>query len=279
MNQRVALVTGASSGIGAETARRLAQAGFVVYAAARRVDRMEALKPHGIKVLPLDITQEVSINACLAAIRAESGGIDVLVNNAGYGSYGAVEEVPMAEARRQFEVNLFGLATLTQLVIPHMRAQRWGRIINVSSIGGVTAFPYGAWYHSSKFALEGYSSALRQELNPFGVKVAVIRPAGTESEWRIFAMDSLEKVSGTGPYRVAVESMMRVFRNTEKSPAMRVPAGTIAEAIFKAATATRPKSVYLGPGIAKVFVFLAWLLSDRAFDAFKRSASGLPRTM
>lgn len=279
MTKRIALVTGASSGIGADTARRLAQAGFTVYAAARRLDRMEALKQHGIKVLHLDITEEQSIRACVATIEAESGGVDVLVNNAGYGSYGAVEEVPMQEARRQFEVNLFGLAMLTQLVIPHMRKKRWGRIINVSSIGGVSTTPYGAWYHSTKFALEGYSAALRQELNPFGVEVVVIRPGGTESEWGGIAMDSLEKVSGRGPYRPAVQRMMTAFRQAVSSPMMHVPATTIAEAIFKAATATRPKTVYLGPGVAKLFVFLAWLLSDRAYDAFKRRASGLPRTM
>lgn len=278
MNPRVALVTGASSGIGLDTARYLAEAGFVTYAAARRVDRMAALRAHGVRVLPLDLTDDASIQACAETIRSESGGVDVLVNNAGYGAYGALEEVPLAEARRQFEVNLFGLARLTQLVIPYMRERRWGRIINVSSIGGVMATPYGGWYHATKFALEGYSTALRQELAPFGIGVAVIRPAGTQSEWGQIATASLQRVSGSGPYRAAVGALMEAFSKGAGSPRMVVPASAIAELIRRAATDARPRTVY-APGLARVFLFVRWLLSDRAHDALLRMMFRLPKVM
>ncbi|CDG84251.1 oxidoreductase [Janthinobacterium agaricidamnosum] len=282
MKKGIALVTGASAGIGAETARRLAAAGFTTYAAARRVDKMDNLTALGIKVLPLDITDTGSIAACLAAIRSESGDIDVLVNNAGYGSYGAVEEVPMAEARRQFEVNLFGLAALTQQVIAPMRRKRWGRIINISSTGGVAATPYGAWYYSSKFALEGYSAALRQELAPFGVDVSVIRPSGTKSEWGAIATQSLLANSAHGPYAEAVKPMVALFDKSaalEGNSALQIPASVIADMIVKAALAKRANSAYNAPGAGKISIFLRWLLSDRLHDAMVRTAFGMPKSM
>lgn len=277
--KRVALVTGASSGIGRETALHLAAAGFDTYAAARRIERMADLVEHGIQVLPLDVTDDASIVACLAAIHQTSGrGVDVLVNNAGYGSYGALEEVPPEEARRQFDVNLFGLARLTQLVVPHMRERRWGRIINVSSIGGVMATPYGGWYHATKFALEGYSTALRQELLPFGIDVAVIRPAGTQSEWGRIATESLQRVSGSGPYGTAVCALMEAFKKGADSPRMVAPASSIAGLIRRAASDARPRTVY-APGLARVFLFARWLLSDRAHDALLRLMFRLPKVM
>src|SRR5438034_9489491 len=155
MTTKVALVTGASSGIGEATAKQLREAGYTVYAAARRVERMRHLTKSGIRPLAMDVTDEEPMRAGIDRILAEEGRIDVLVNNAGYGSYGAVEDVPMEEARRQFEVNVFGLARLTQLVTPHMRAQGSGRIINISSVGGKFYEPCGAWYRATQFAPEG----------------------------------------------------------------------------------------------------------------------------
>src|SRR5690349_11235995 len=155
MSTKVALVTGASSGIGEATALKLQALGYTTYAAARRVQRMEHLTKSGIRPLAMDVTDEESMQSGIKQILAEQGRIDVLVNNAGYGSYGALEDVPMSEARNQFEVNVFGLARLTQLVLPHMRRQRHGRIINVSSIGGRIHEPLGDWYHATKFAVEG----------------------------------------------------------------------------------------------------------------------------
>ena len=183
MAQPVAFVTGASTGIGFEAARKLNSNGFTVYAGARRVDRMEPLKALGIHVLALDVTDDESMRAAVGRVLAERGRVDVLVNNAGYGSFGALEDVELAEGRRQFDVNVFGLARMTQLVLPSMREMGGGRIINVSSIGGKFYEPLGAWYHATKFAVEGMSDALRLELKPHGISVSIIEPASTVSEW------------------------------------------------------------------------------------------------
>lgn len=279
MTQKVALVTGASSGIGASTAIALAEAGFLVYGAARRTERMDALRKHGVRPVHLDITNEASIDACLAHIRAEGNDIDVLVNNAGYGSYGALEEVPMSEAHLQFDVNVFGLAALIQKVIAPMRRNRWGRIINVSSIGGVISMPYGGWYHASKFALEGYSAALRQELAPFGVDVSVIRPGGTKSEWANIATQSLSEISGAGPYAKAVKALERMFRKAVDESYMQAEPETIAQLIVHAATAQRPRTAYVPRGHARAFLCLRRTLSDRLYDGFFRMAMGLPKHM
>jgi len=177
MTARIALVTGASTGIGFETAIALKDSGFIVYAGARRVERMEPLKLRGISVLSLDVTSEQSMATAVASVVKAHGRVDVLVNNAGYGSYGSLEEVPLDEGRRQFEVNVMGLAQMTQLVIPGMRRAGSGRIINVTSIGGKIYEPLGAWYHGTKFAVEGMSDSLRLELRPHGVDVVIIEPS------------------------------------------------------------------------------------------------------
>ncbi|MFL6021784.1 MAG: oxidoreductase [Marmoricola sp.] len=183
----VALVTGGSSGIGECTVTELLDAGYTVYTVARRVERMQALAAAGAHVFAMDVTDDASMVAGVERIIAEQGRIDLLVNNAGYGSYGAVEDVPIDEARRQFEVNVFGLARLTQLVTPHMREQKSGRIINISSIGGKFYEPFGAWYHATKFAVEGFSDCLRMELKPFGIKVVIIEPGPIITEWNEIA--------------------------------------------------------------------------------------------
>ena len=201
MPRPVAFVTGGSTGIGFETAGKLAAAGFTVYAGARRVEKMEPLKSSGVKVVALDVTDEASMSAAVGHVLAAHGRIDVLVNNAGYGTYGSLEEVELAEGRRQFDVNVFGLARMTQLVIPGMRAARAGRIINISSIGGKMYEPLGAWYHATKFAVEGLSDSLRLELKPHGIDVAIIEPAGTLSEWgsrrRTVSRTRFERAPGT----------------------------------------------------------------------------------
>jgi short-subunit dehydrogenase len=157
---------------------------------------MKDLESDGIRVLQLDLTDEDSIEACVKSIIEREGRIDILVNNAGYGSYGAIEDVPISEARRQFEVNLFGLARLTQAVLPSMRAKRFGRIVNISSIAGKIYTPFGAWYHATKFALEGFSDCLRLEVEPFGINVVVVVPGGIKTEWGTIAAEHLRKTSG-----------------------------------------------------------------------------------
>lgn len=239
----VALVTGGSSGIGACTVTELLDAGFVVYTVARRVDRMDALGEQGAHVFAMDVTDDASMVAGIERIVAEQGRIDVLVNNAGYGSYGAVEDVPIDEARRQFDVNVFGLARLTQLVVPHMREQRSGRIINISSIGGKFYEPFGAWYHATKFAVEGFSDCLRMELKPFGVKVVIIEPGPIITEWNEIARDSLLEMSGEGAYARYAKKAHAVLAEFDK-PGRASKPEAVAKKIRKAATTRRPAARY-----------------------------------
>jgi NAD(P)-dependent dehydrogenase (short-subunit alcohol dehydrogenase family) len=263
--QPVAFVTGASTGIGFETAKKLAARGFTVYAGARRVEKMEPLKAHGVTVLPLDVTDEESMSAAVGEVLAAHGRIDVLVNNAGYGSYGSLEEVELEEGRRQFEVNVFGLARMTQLVLPAMRAAGRGRIINVSSIGGKMYEPLGAWYHAAKFAVEGLSDSLRIELKPHGIDVSIIEPAGTQTEWGAISGESLLATSGHGPYMDQAKIVAAALASTDGS-AMSTHPDVIADAIVQAATSPRPKTRYpVGRG-ARAILLLRRLLPDRAFD-------------
>lgn len=262
--------------VAADTALLLVKLGYRTFGAARRVERMANLAEAGVGIIALDVTDEQSIAACVAAIEREAGGIDVLINNAGYGSYGSVEEVPIAEGRHQLEVNLFGLASLTQKIIPHMRKQRWGKIVNISSVGGVAATPYSGWYAASKFAVEGFSSALRQELSPFGVDVIIVRPGATESEWAAHATDSLLEVSGEGPYRNAARALAKALDDTFVNPRMTAPAALLANTIAKAISSRSPRPVYVAPAIAQALPLLSWLLPKRAMDAVFRRMMRLP---
>jgi NAD(P)-dependent dehydrogenase (short-subunit alcohol dehydrogenase family) len=266
MSQPVALVTGASTGIGYEAARKLRSHGLTVYAGARRVDRMEPLKALGIHVLALDVTDDESMRAAVGRVLEERGRIDVLVNNAGYGSYGALEQVDLAEGRRQFDVNVFGLARMTQLVLPAMRAAGRGRIINVSSIGGKFYEPLGAWYHATKFAVEGMSDSLRLELKPHGIEVCIIEPASTLSEWGRISADGLLASSGEGPYADQARHMAAVLATTDKPESSTRPE-IVAEAVLHAATSARPKTRYpVGRGAVAILA-LRRLLPDRLYDA------------
>lgn len=267
MTKPTALVTGASSGIGEATVRRLLTLGFEVYAGARRVERMSGLAERHGRVLALDVTDEESARGFVDSAMVETGRIDVLVNNAGYGAYGAVEDVELDAAREQLEVNLFGLARLIQLVVPHLRAAGRGRVINLSSIGGKFGEPLGAWYHASKFAVEGFSESLRLELDPFGVQVIVIRPGTIRTEWDGIAQDSAAQASGGGPYAPQVESMRRLYRT-----AYRLGTGpeAVARTIAVAATAPRPKLAYDTPWSAAALLRVLGLMPDRAHFALSR---------
>ena len=276
MTTKVALVTGASSGIGASTARRLQALGYTVYGAARRVDRLEELASSGVRALAMDVTDEASMTSGVARVIAETGRVDVLVNNAGYGSYGAVEDVDIDEARRQFEVNVFGAMRLTQLVLPHMRAQRSGTIVNITSMGGKVHTPLGGWYHGTKFALEALSDCLRLELAPFGIDVVVVEPGGIATEWGSIAADHLEQTSGAGAYAAqsaAVATSLRSEGNANRNS----PPSVIADAIGRAVTARRPRTRYAVGFGAKPLIAARRLLGDRQYDALISRASGLPR--
>ena len=214
----------------------------------------------------MDVTDDASMVAGIDRIIEEQGRIDVLVNNAGYGSYGAVEDVPIDEARRQFEVNVFGLARLVQLVTPHMRAQKSGRIINISSIGGKFYEPFGAWYHATKFAVEGFSDSLRMELRPFGIKVVLIEPGPIRTEWNEIARDSLLERSGAGPYADLRAQGARRHASASTSPSRASTPEEVADKIVKAATAKRPAARYpVGRG-ARMITTSRDLLPDRVFD-------------
>ena len=276
MTTKVALVTGASSGIGASTARRLQALGYTVYGAARRVDRLEELASSGVRALAMDVTDAASMTSGVARVIAETGRVDVLVNNAGYGSYGAVEDVDIDEARRQFEVNVFGAMRLTQLVLPHMRAQRSGTIVNITSMGGKVHTPLGGWYHGTKFALEALSDCLRLELAPFGIDVVVVEPGGIATEWGSIAADHLEQTSGAGAYAAqsaAVATSLRSEGNANRNS----PPSVIADAIGRAVTARRPRTRYAVGFGAKPLIAARRLLGDRQYDALISRASGLPR--
>jgi NAD(P)-dependent dehydrogenase (short-subunit alcohol dehydrogenase family) len=261
---RIALVTGASSGIGEATVRRLAAEGYTVYAAARRTDRMAALAEIGARLLPLDLTEDASIVAAMERLRNEAGRLDVLVNNAGYGSYGALEDVPLNEGRRQFEVNLFGAARLCQLALPLMRAQRGGKIVNVSSIGGKGGEPFGAWYHATKFALEGLSDSLRMELTPFGIDVIVIEPGAIATEWGGIAHESLLRMSADTAYGPYARRHAKMHERV--GGGMASPPSYVANVIARAVKTRRPRTRYAAGGGARLFLFLFKVLSDRMAD-------------
>jgi NAD(P)-dependent dehydrogenase (short-subunit alcohol dehydrogenase family) len=270
--QQVALVTGASSGIGEATAQLLLEAGFTVYAGARRVDRMQPLAAAGAKLLALDVTEDGSMSTAIDTILRETGRIDVLVNNAGYGSYGSLEDVPLDEGRRQFEVNVFGLARLTQLALPTMRSQRSGRIVNITSIGGKIGEPFGSWYHATKFAVEGLSDSLRMELRPFGIDVVIIEPGAIKTEWNGIAREGLLKYSGNTAYADGARQHARLLASADQGTLPSAP-DVVARTIVKSVLAARPKTRYATGGGAGTVLFMRRWLSDRGFDALLRLAS------
>jgi NAD(P)-dependent dehydrogenase (short-subunit alcohol dehydrogenase family) len=266
MTTKVALVTGGSSGIGEQAALRLQAAGFTTYAVARRVDRMEALARAGVTTFAMDVTDDASMVDGMARVIDEQGRIDVLVNNAGYGSYGAVEDVPIDEARRQFEVNVFGLARLTQLATPHMRTQQSGRVINISSIGGKFYEPLGAWYHATKFAVEGLSDSLRLELAPFGIMVVIIEPGPILTEWNTISRDSLTEVSRGSDYEEMAQKVRATMERGDGKLMASSP-DTVAKKVVKAATVDHPRPRYpVGRG-AGTIMRARKVLGDRTFDA------------
>jgi NAD(P)-dependent dehydrogenase (short-subunit alcohol dehydrogenase family) len=262
---KVVLITGASSGMGKETAKALIQAGYTVYTAARRVEKMQDLEKIGAHIVKMDVTDEASMTAGVQSILQKEGSIDILINNAGYGSYGAIEDVPIEEARRQFEVNIFGLARLTQLVLPGMRQNRYGKIVNISSMGGKIYTPFGGWYHATKHALEGFSDCLRFETAPFGIDVIIIEPGGIATPWGVIAAENLKKTSTNGAYAKAANQVADGMAEMYTSDRLSPPS-LIADTILKAITARRPKTRYaIGFG-ARPSIFLRKIVSDRMFD-------------
>jgi short-subunit dehydrogenase len=264
MGKKVVLITGASSGIGKETAKLLVEKGHIVYGAARRLDKMNDLKVAGIKLLEMDVTNDESMVKGIQKIIETEKRIDVLINNAGYGSFGALEDVPISEAKYQFDVNIFGLARLTQLVLPHMRKQQSGKIVNISSMGGKFGEPHGAWYHATKFAVEGLSDSLRMELKQFNIAVVIIEPGAIKSEWGGIAKENLLKVSGNTAYKNLATKHAALIDETYKRVGSEPI--VIAKTIAKAINSNNPKTRYAVGGGAKLLLFVRHILSDKLFD-------------
>ena len=265
MKQQIILITGASSGIGKASAEQLISEGHIVYAAARRVEKMQDLVQAGGHAIKMDITAEEDVRAAVDTIINEQGRIDVLVNNAGYAIYGPVEEVTIEDARRQFDVNIFGLARLTQLVVPHMRAQGSGKIINMSSMGGKIYTPFGAWYHATKHALEGWSDCLRLELKPFGIDVVIVEPGGIRTEFGDVMLEPMRERSQSGPYHERVSKLVKATKETYEGSRLSPPS-VISDVVSKAIAAKRPKTRYRAGYMAKPGVFMRTYLGDRAWD-------------
>ena len=267
---KAVLITGCSSGIGWATAERLVNVGWKVYATARNVEKIAPLEQRGCQLLPLDVTDEDSMRLAVDEVERREGAVGVLVNNAGYSQSGAVEAVPMEKVRRQFETNVFGLARMCQLVLPGMRRQGYGRIVNVSSMGGKLTFPGGGYYHATKHAVEALSDALRFEVEGFGVKVSVIEPGLIRTGFADTALGSMDDLNGENPYAGFDESVARTTaENYEQGPISKLGGGpeAVAEAIEQAISARSLKSRYAVTPSAHLFLRLRRLLPDRAWDA------------
>jgi NAD(P)-dependent dehydrogenase (short-subunit alcohol dehydrogenase family) len=270
---KAVLITGCSSGIGRATAIRLAQAGMTVYATARRKESIAELEQHGCKTLALDVTSESSMAAAVAAVEAAHGAVGVLVNNAGYSQSGAIESVPLGRVRAQFETNVFGAVRLIQLVLPRMRVQGFGRIVNLSSMGGKLVFPGGGFYHATKFAIEAISDALRFEVHGFGIRVVLIEPGLIRSGFADAAVATVDQPAADDPYAAFHEALTRATKEAYEKGALAKLAGDpddVARVIEKAILHKNPRARYTVSGSAKLLLTQRKLLTDRAWDRFLR---------
>jgi NADP-dependent 3-hydroxy acid dehydrogenase YdfG len=261
------LITGCSTGIGRATAERLARSGMTVYATARKLDSIADLQQAGCKTLALDVTDEESMRAAVAAVEEAEGAIGALVNNAGYSQSGAVETIPMDELRRQFETNVFGLVRMCQLVLPGMRKAKSGRIVNISSMGGRLVFPGGGAYHGTKFAVEAISDALRFEVRDFGVHVSIIEPGLIKTSFGETAHGSVPQQDG--PYAKFNAAVAKTTAEAYEGAFAKLGAGpeAVAKVVEKAITARRPRTRYPVTASARFFLAQHALLPDRGWDA------------
>ena len=280
MTSRAVLVTGCSSGIGAAVAARLAETGWTVYATARRPETLAGLEAKGCRTLALDVTDESSRQAAVDAVVEAEGAVGVLVNNAGYSQSGAVESVPDERVRAQFETNVFAPLALCRLVLPGMREQGWGKVVNVSSMGGRFTFPGGGLYHASKYALEALSDAMRFEVKAFGVDVILVEPGLIRTEFGAVAEREIDgATTDRGPYadfnRAVGEATVGAY---EKGLLARLggPPEAVAETIERALAAKRPKARYTVTASARALLAINALLPDKGWDAMMRSSFPSP---
>jgi NAD(P)-dependent dehydrogenase (short-subunit alcohol dehydrogenase family) len=276
---KAVLITGCSTGIGRATAERLAGKGWSVYATARRLESIEDLRDKGCKTLALDVTDEASMKAAVDEVEAAEGAVGALVNNAGYSQSGALETVPMAELRKQFETNVFGLVRMCQLVLPRMRELRDGRIVNLSSMGGRLTFPGGGAYHATKYAVEALSDVLRFEVSGFGIRVIVIEPGLIRTQFGDAAVGSMSGIETDGPYAQFNSAVAATTAGAYNGPLARLGAGpeAVARTIEKAITKRNPKPRYPVTASARLMLAQHAVLPDRAWDAVVGTAFPRPK--
>jgi NAD(P)-dependent dehydrogenase (short-subunit alcohol dehydrogenase family) len=276
---KAVLITGCSTGIGRATAERLAKHGWTVYATARRHESIADLAEKGCRTLALDVCDEESMRAAVKVVEDERGAVGVLVNNAGYSQSGAVETIPPDQLRRQFDTNVFGLVRMCQLVLPGMRRQRYGRIVNISSMGGRLTFPGGGAYHATKFAVEALSDVLRFEVGPFGIDVIVIEPGLIRTEFGRTASGSVEATAADGAYVGFNAAVAATTANAYQGTMSRLGAGpgAVARTIEKAISSRRPRTRYRVTSSARLMLGLHAVLPDRAWDRLVGSAYPLPQ--
>jgi NADP-dependent 3-hydroxy acid dehydrogenase YdfG len=267
------LITGCSTGIGRATAERLAGAGFTVYATARRPESIADLEAKGCRTLALDVTDDASMTAAVAAVEEAEGAVGALVNNAGYSQSGALEGIPIDSIRRQFETNVFGLVRLTQLVLPKMRERRAGRIVNIGSMGGKLTFPGGGVYHATKYAVEALSDALRFEVKAFGIDVVLIEPGLITTNFADAAVASVPDEAAPGPYTAFNEHVSKMTVGAYEGPLAKLGGGpdAVAKVIEKALTTSRPKPRYTVTPSASLTIAQRRLVSDRVWDRIMRT--------
>jgi NAD(P)-dependent dehydrogenase (short-subunit alcohol dehydrogenase family) len=276
---KAVLITGCSSGIGHATAEHLAERGWTVYATARGEESIRDLAERGCKTLALDVTDESSMRAAVSAVEEAEGAVGVLVNNAGYSQSGAIETVPVEDVRRQFETNVFGLIRMCQLVLPGMRRQRWGRIVNLSSMGGKLTFPGGGAYHATKHAVEAISDVLRFEVRGFGIDVILIEPGLIRTRFGETAVGSMDAAESEGPYGEFNAAVAKATAGVYEGPMARLGAGpeAVARKIEHAISARRPRTRYPVTASARVLLGQRRLMPDRAWDAMMRSQFPQPK--
>jgi NADP-dependent 3-hydroxy acid dehydrogenase YdfG len=261
------LVTGCSSGIGAATASALLEAGHVVYATARRPETLEALVEAGAHALSLDVTSEQSMVAAVGEIVGHHGRVGTLVNNAGYGEYGTIEETDLTKVREMFETNVFGLSRLIQLVLPSMRAARGGRIVNIGSMGGRITFPVGGYYHATKYAVEAISDALRNEVRPFGIQVVLVEPGLIRTRFGDTAMESEGAAPDpSSPYAALLEASARATTGSYENGMLAAEPDRVASAVLKAVESRHPRSRYVITPAARAMITARTWGGDRVWD-------------
>lgn len=285
---KAVLITGCSSGIGEATARRLAGHGWSVYASARHLESIEQLADVGCELLQLDVTDEQSMRAAVEAVEGEHGAVGVLVNNAGYSQGGPIEQVPLDAVRRQFETNVFGVIALTQMVLPAMRSQHWGKVVNVGSMGGRFTFPGGGIYHATKYSLEAISDALRFEVRGFGVDVVLVEPGLITTEFGKTAVTTMNEADSSGeansrdgadPYKKFNTKLAAMTAGVYEGHMRHLGGGpdVVAKAIEKAISRRRAPSRMLLTPSAHLTVLQRKLLPDRLWDAMLRTQMPEPR--